>query len=188
MNNENQRPACVVLCICAVSLTENNSWLNRLFGGLITDLQSPLYLLYFLCFLTSYFFLLEHICAHWMHHTDFTCFHCNILTKSHDDCTLKRFVVETRKLIVHYCQPSLSLILPAFSSANHNFWNQSVQAYVHDSFSWIMRTQISNNSTTIYMLLYGASGNLKLTLKSLTFGRFLDFKQVRIKTAHSFYK
>lgn len=173
---------CGSVHLCCLIDWKHHSWLNRLFGGLITDLQSPLYLLYFLCFLASYFFSLEPISAHWMHPTDFTCFHCNILTKSHDDCTLERFVVETRKLIVHYCQPSLSLILPAFCSTNLNFRNQSALAYVHDSFRWIISTYISNYSTTIYMLLYDANGNLKLVLKSLT------FKQMRRKTAHRFYK
>lgn len=111
---------CGSVHLCCLIDWKDHSWLNRSFGGLITGLQSPLYLLYFLCFLTSVFFSLERTSAHWMHHTDFTCFHCSILTKSHDDCTLERFVVEIRKLIVHYCQPSLSLILPAFCSTNRN--------------------------------------------------------------------
>lgn len=66
---------------CCLIDWKHHSWLNRSFGRIITYLQSPLYLLYFLCFLTSYFFSLELISAHWMHHTDFTCFHCSILTK-----------------------------------------------------------------------------------------------------------
>lgn len=134
---------------------KQHSCLNRLFGVLTTDLQRPFYLLYFLCFLTSYFLSLARISAHWMQHADFTCFHCSILTK-------KPWWLQSRKICcgnkeTHRSLLSAFVIIDSACFLFHkqqfkNFRNQSVQAYVRDS-GWIMRTQISNSSSTIYMMM-----------------------------------